>query len=117
MPGHRRGAIRERQDTLICCSTCSGRTCRCRYRFLVFSTKTTQPSYEMRAVEQSQDSGAANFFIRKVQISKSFNGESRRKFQVQTSEGILLVDSGEKEYEAEVYFWANSPYQHEPVDY
>ena len=75
------------------------------------------PSYEMKAVEQSGDSGAANFFIHKVPISKFFNEQSRRKFHVRTSEGILLVDSAEKEYEADVYFWANGGYRHEPVDY
>jgi hypothetical protein len=46
-----------------------------------------------------------------------FDEQSRRKFQVQANEGILLVDSAENEYEADVYFGANGRYQHEPVDY
>jgi hypothetical protein len=86
------------------------------YKFLVFSPKTGQPSYEMRAAD-SGDSGAANFFIHKVRISKFFDEPSRRKFQVQMSEGILLADAAEKEYEADVYFWSNGSYQHQPVDY
>lgn len=88
------------------------------YKFLVFTAKGSQPrSYGMEVIEQSGDSGAANFFIHKVQISKFFNEQSRRKFHVQTSEGILLIDSAENEYEADVYFWADGGYQHQPVDY
>jgi hypothetical protein len=62
------------------------------------------------------NSGAANFLIHRVQISKFFDEQSRKKFQARMSEGILLVDSAEKEYGAEVYFWSGSSYQHQPVD-
>jgi hypothetical protein len=86
------------------------------YKFLVFSPKAGQPSYEMRAAD-SGDSGASNFFIHTVHINKFFDEPSRRKFQVQTSEGILLADAAEKEYETDVYFWSNGSYQHQPVDY
>jgi hypothetical protein len=86
------------------------------YRFLVFSPKAGQPSFEMRSPDTG-DSGAANFFIRKMRISKFFDESSRRKFQMQTSEGILLADAAEKEYETEIYFWSNGNYQHQPVDY
>jgi hypothetical protein len=86
------------------------------YKFLVFSPKARQPSYEMRAVD-SGDSGAANFFIHRVRISKFFDEQSRKKFQARTSEGILLVDSAQKEYGAEVYFWSGGSYQHQSVDY
>lgn len=86
------------------------------YKFLVFSPKGGQPSYEMRAVD-SGDSGAANFFIHRVRISKFFDEQSRKTFQAHTSEGILLVNSAEKEYETDVYFWAKGNYQHQPVDY
>ena len=34
-----------------------------------------------------------------------------------TTEAILMVDSAENEYEADVYFWANNKFQQEPVDY
>ncbi len=87
------------------------------YKFLVFSSKAGQPSHETRVVEQSDGSGAANFFIRRVRISKFFDEHSKKKFQVQTSEGILLVDAAENEYETDVYFWTNGSYQHQPVDY
>ncbi len=87
------------------------------YRFLVFSPKTSPPSYNMRLVEQSDDGGAANFFIHGIRISKFFDQQSRRKFQVRAREGILLVDSAETEYEADVYFWVDGSYKHQPVDY
>jgi len=87
------------------------------YRFLVFSRKAEQPSYDTTVVEQSDDHGASNYFIRKVPISKFFSEESKKKFQVQASEGILMVDSAEQEYEADVYFWSKGSYQHQPVDY
>jgi hypothetical protein len=86
------------------------------YRFLVFSRKSQQPSYEMTVVDQFDDRGASNYFIRKVPISKFFSEESKKKFQVQASEGILMVDSAEQEYEADVYFWSNGRFQQQPVD-
>jgi hypothetical protein len=87
------------------------------YKFLVFSPKASQPSYETRVVEDSNHGAWANFFIHKILIRRLFDEQSRRKFQVQANEGILLVDSAENEYEADVYFGANGRYQHEPVDY
>jgi lipopolysaccharide export system protein LptC len=86
------------------------------YRFLVFSRKTGQPSYEATVVEQSDDKGASNYFIRKVAVSRFFNEESKRKFQVQAAEAILMVDSAETEYEADLYFWSNGRFQQQAVD-
>lgn len=87
------------------------------YKFLVFSPTPGKSSFEMTVVEQSDRAGAANFFIHRVPISKFFSESSRKKFGVATSEGILLADAGAKEYETDVYFWANGSYQHQPVDY
>lgn len=86
------------------------------YRFVVFSRKTGQSSYEATVVEKSDDKGATNYFIRKVPISRFFNEESKRKFQVQAAEAILMVDSAETEYEADLYFWSNGRFQQQPVD-
>jgi hypothetical protein len=86
------------------------------YKFLVFSRKTGQPSYETTVVEKSDDHGASNYFIRKVTISKFFSEQSKRKFQVQATEGIVMTDSAEQEYEADIYFWSNGGYRQEPVD-
>ena len=76
-----------------------------------------KPSYEMTVMEQSDHGGAANFFIRRVRINKFFDAPSRKMFGVEASEGILLADAGANEYEADVYFWSNGSYQHQPVDY
>jgi hypothetical protein len=86
------------------------------YRFLVFSPKAGEPSYELTVVEQFDDNGASNYFIRRVPISAFFSAESKKKFQVQAPEGIEIVDSAEQEYGAEIYFWSNGGFRHEPVD-
>ena len=86
------------------------------YRFLVFSRKTGQPSYETTVVEKSGDHGAPNYFIRKAPISRFFNEESRIKFQVQGRDCVEMVDSAEQEYEADIYFWSNGRFRREPVD-
>ncbi len=86
------------------------------YRFLVFSRKTGQPSYETTVVEKSDDRRASNYFIRKVPISSYFSEESKRKFQAQGRDCIEMVDSAEQEYEADIYFWSNGRFRREPVD-
>ena len=87
------------------------------YRFLVFSQKAGQATYETRVADKSDQSGAANFFIHRTAISKFFDESSRKKFQAHTTDGILLVDSAENEYGAEVYFWSGGSYRHQPIDY
>jgi hypothetical protein len=86
------------------------------YRFLVFSSKAGELSYESTLVEQSDDHGASNYFIRKVRISDFFGAESKKKFPVETTEGIEMIDSAEHEYEADIYFWSNGRFRQEPVD-
>lgn len=87
------------------------------YKFFVFGPAGDAGSYGRRVVEQSKDPGAENFFIRKIPVGKFFNATSKLKFHVRTLEGILMVDAGESEYEADVYFWADGRYQQQPVDY
>src|SRR6266513_492935 len=84
------------------------------YRFLVFSEKAGQPTYEARLLDKLDQNGAANYFIHSAPISKFFDEPSRKKFQAHTVDGILLVDSAENEYGVEVYFWSGGPYRHEP---
>jgi len=86
------------------------------YRFVVFSLKSGQQSYEAIPLEESDDPGASNYFIRKSPISRFFDNGSKKKFHVQATECILMVDSAEQEYGSEVYFWSNGQFQHEPVD-
>ena len=86
------------------------------YRFLVISRRTGEQSYEVITVEQSDEHGASNYFIRRAPISEFFNATAKRKFHVSASEAILMVDSGDQEYEADVYFWSNGHFQQQPVD-
>ena len=86
------------------------------FKFLVFSRKAGQRSYESTVLDQSER-GGTNLFIHNVPIRKLFDVKSRKQFQVNTNEGILLVASGDNEYEANVYFWTSGSYRHEAVDY
>jgi hypothetical protein len=86
------------------------------FRLVVFTRKVGLSSYEATVVERSNDHEPSNYFIRKVPISRFFNEESKRKFQVQATEAILMVDSTEQEYEADIYFWSNGRFRREPVD-
>jgi hypothetical protein len=87
------------------------------HKFLIFGPMERPTAYRQRAVDQSNGIGSGDFFIRTVAIGKFFDAASRIKFRVQTPEGILLVDAGEKEYEADIYFWTNGKYEQQPVDY
>jgi hypothetical protein len=86
------------------------------YRFLVFSRKTGQNSYETTVVEKSDDHGASSYFIRTVSVRQFFSEQSKKKFQVEAADCILMVDSAEQEYGTDIYFWSNGHFRHEPVD-
>lgn len=87
------------------------------YRFLVFTRKEGQPTYESILLDKLDENGAANYFIHMTPISKFFDATSRKKFQAHTVDGILLLDSAEKEYEVDVYFWSDGHFRHNPIDY
>jgi hypothetical protein len=86
------------------------------YRFLVFDPKADRQTYNMTLVEKSDDNGSSNFFIRAVPINKFFSEDSKRKFHVHVPECVLMIDSAEQEYEADLYFWLNGSYQHQSTD-
>jgi hypothetical protein len=86
------------------------------YRFVVFTLRSGQSSYEATSLEQSDTAGASSYFIRKVSASQFFSNESKKTFHLGATECILMVDSAEQEYGTDIYFWANGHYQHEPVD-
>ena len=86
------------------------------FRLLVFSRKVGLSTYEATVVEKSNDTIPSSYFIRKAPVSRFFNEDSKRKFQVQATEAILMVDSAEQEYEADIYFWSNGGFRREPVD-
>jgi hypothetical protein len=87
------------------------------YRFVVFNPGVENSAHEEVIIEKSSDNGASNFYIQKVPVSKFFDGASKKKFKVQTTEAILMVDSAENEYGAVVYFWVSNRFRREPVDY
>jgi len=85
------------------------------YRFLVF-TPNNEAQSGLTVVESSDGPGAANGFVRTVALTKVFSADWRRKLNVAGPEGILFVDAGLDEYEADVYFWSEGKYHHEPID-
>ena len=88
-----------------------------KYRLVVFSQKGGQHAYGLQVVDKLDQRGAANYFIHPVAIGKVFSESSKRKFQADADDGILLVDSAENEYGVEIYFWSSGRYRHEPIDY
>ena len=86
------------------------------YRFVVFNPQSGS-GFEELVVEKSDVHGASNFYIQKASVSKFFNEASKKKFRVQAAELVLMVDSAENEYEADVYFWSNGLFRQQWVDY
>ncbi len=87
------------------------------YRFVVFTQRPGQSDYEARILDQLDESGAANYFLRATPIGKFFDEASKKRFHAHTADVILLFDSAEKEYEVDVYYWSEGRYRHDPVDY
>lgn len=87
------------------------------YRFVVFNPHSAGPGFDELVVEQSDVRGASNFYIQKVSVSKFFDEASKKKFHVQATEAVLMVDSAENEYEADVYFWSDGRFRQQWVDY
>ena len=86
------------------------------YRLLVFKHGIGNDAYELKVLDKLDEHGASNYFIRRVPIRDFFDENSKAKFKVQAIDGILVVDSAENEYGADVYFWSNGTFRHEPVD-
>lgn len=87
------------------------------YKLVVFSQREKEPLYTPTVADTLEQNGASNYFIHATPISKFFNAPSKRRFRAYTTDGILLVDSAENEYEVDVYFWSGGTYRHEPIDY
>jgi hypothetical protein len=86
------------------------------YKFLIFTRLSGQQFYEFEVLE-SGDTGADNFFVHAISLSKFFDERSMLKFHAHSRDGILLVDAAENEYGVEVYFRADRKYPHQPIDY
>jgi hypothetical protein len=85
------------------------------YKLIVFSRPEGKPLYEAFEIGHSNDPGASNYFIGKVVLSDIFGEESKKKYNAQAPEGILMVDSAEQEYKADVYFLSNHAWRREPA--
>lgn len=68
-------------------------------------------------LDQSDEGGADNLFIKSVDIKLFFDEESRKRFKVAAQRALLVVFASETEYQADVYFRTDSHYKREPVDY
>jgi hypothetical protein len=86
------------------------------YKLVVFSRTQDKPLYEPFEVEHSDASGGSNYFIRKVILTDFFSEESKKKFNAQAPEGILLADSTERGYRADLYFWSSGGWRHQPAN-
>jgi len=86
------------------------------YKLIVYNRPEGKPLYEAAEIEHSDDPGASNYFIRKVVLADVFNDEAKKKYNAQSPEGILLINSAEQKREAAVYFLSNNAWRHEPVD-
>lgn len=73
--------------------------------------------YRLREAEASKSADSANFFVRSVPLSRFFDLSAKRKFNIASPGGILLVDSGRDEYESDIFFWSDGAYHSQPVDY
>ena len=86
------------------------------YRFLFFSNRQGQSAYRLTTVEASDQGGAQNLFLRSVRMSDLFDHASRTKLGVIASEGVVIVESGNSELSADVFFWTKDGYRHEPME-
>ncbi len=86
------------------------------YILLVSTGKNSESSNAMK-IDDSKDAKPSNLFIRGVRIGRFIDTASKKKFHVEAQQGILFVDAGESEYEADIYFWSGGIYRHEAIDY
>jgi hypothetical protein len=57
----------------------------------------------LRVGGRSNHIEAADVFIRRIRISRFFDEQSKQRFPVQASEGVLCVDAGDSEYDVDAY--------------
>jgi hypothetical protein len=87
------------------------------YRLIAFSPGNNVRTYTSDVIERWDQGGSSQYFIHGIQIDKVFSAKWVSKLHVKAREGFLFVDAAESEYEANVYFWADGHYRHEPIDY
>ena len=86
------------------------------YRFLVFSPRDGESAYQSTIIEEFDEGGAQNLFIRSVRISDLFNTTARKKLGIEANEGVVIVESGKKEFWTDVFFWTKHGYRREATE-
>lgn len=82
------------------------------YRLVVMTSRNDRKTYDLKTLDQSDGPGSENVYIRTMKV----DARTQKRFGIAASEGILLVNSGESEYEANLYFWTRRGYRREWVD-
>ena len=95
------------------------------YVFLLVPLKREDSGYRVIAVgdesraeviESWDGEGSSNYFLQKVRTADYFSREKAKKFQPQSKDSFLLIDSAEHEYGADLYFWTGGRFRNDPVD-
>ena len=86
------------------------------YKFLALSTEAPS-KFTLTVIEEWKGRGASNYFLHTERVKKWFDSNWIRKLYVEAEDGILFVDAGSKEFEADLYFSADGRFQHDWVDY
>jgi hypothetical protein len=84
------------------------------YRFVVFKQVAT--GYAATILEKSSRGDAGNFFIRSVPSRDWIDDVTIKGSHVQAADAIEMIDCGENEYEADLYYWSNGKFTHSPID-
>jgi len=87
------------------------------YRLVIFTLSGDTAAGSLETADQWDNGGAANYFIRRVQIANVFSAVWIRKLKVTAKDGVMSVEAAENEYGVDVFFWTNGQYRHEPIDH
>ena len=116
VPGHCSGTFRRQQNDFLRFSVCFAKPLENGLQDGNSHAGARLPPHKS-TIEESEKGATADYFIHQVAIRRFFDQQSRKKFKVQASDGILFAAVGKNEYETDVYFRGNGAFQHEPVEY
>ena len=87
------------------------------YTLVVFSRSGRENAYQMTVIEKGDSANSRDVFIRSVKVRDFFDKRSQEQFKPEGAEGILIVESGEQQSGADVFFSTKNGYRREPVEY
>lgn len=85
--------------------------------FLVVSPGSANSEPSATVISESRDDGGADIFIFKESISRLFDSSLRKRYHALGRDGIMLIDAGEHEYEADFYYRTKGGFGTLTVDY